>query len=148
MIKLSPNHLGSFVGASWRSKKACKHVYYKQEAEDKSFFNKPVSRISNYFSRFLIKCFTGIDGCLFLFVLLDSGSSTDRFMPATTGPWPPNHTTAGQARCPTQPIVHPQAHVRFPFVRRACCKWEKLSDHVSDFVLLIFLALFFQYFMT
>lgn len=70
MIKLSPNHLGSLVGASWRSKKACKHVYYKQETEGKSFFNKPVLRISNYFSRFLIKCFTGIDGRLFLFVLL------------------------------------------------------------------------------
>lgn len=70
MIKLSPNHLGSMVGASWRSKKACKHVYYKQETEGKSFFNKPVLRISNYFSRFLIKCFTGIDGRLFLFVLL------------------------------------------------------------------------------
>lgn len=86
MIKLSPNHLGSLVGASWRSKKACKHVYYKQETEGKSFFNKPVLRISNYFSRFLIKCFTGIDGRLFLFVLLDSGSFTDRFMPAMTGP--------------------------------------------------------------
>lgn len=70
MIKLSPDHLGSLVGASWRSKKACKHVYYKQETEGKSFFNKPVLRISNYFSRFLIKCFTGIDGRLFLFVLL------------------------------------------------------------------------------
>lgn len=120
MIKLSPNHLGSLVGASWRSKKACKHVYYKQETEGKSFFNKPVLRISNYFSRFLIKCFTGIDGRLFLFVLL-SPTGLCLLRQAPDPPPPPNHTTAGQTRCPTQPIVHPQAHVRFPFVRRTCC---------------------------
>lgn len=78
MIKLSPNHLGSLVGASWRSKKACKHVYYKQETEGKSFFN--------YFSRFLIKCFTGIDGRLFLFVLLDFGSYACYDRPLTPPP--------------------------------------------------------------